>query len=372
MAVKQMVTSASLAIGLAGSAALAEPVDSPVRSDLEAVSSDEQPEERDPVRASFLVGAGFGPDDGLVLGSAVVSRDLFGRGHALGMSAEISRRRRLFLLHAEPNIGRALQLSIDLHNREESWPGFMRAAAGVSLTLSRPIAPHTRAFVAYRLEDVSIERPDLGVALAPAGAEMRLSAGLVSALRVGVEYSSVDAGPFPRRGSGAGAWIEAADARIGSETDLLRARAWLGHHRPLGPLLLHLTGSADVVTSRDPLGVPLSERLQLDGSSELRGYAPGALGPIDAAGASLGGHLRMLGRAELEFPIAPRIGLSGTVFADAGMIADLEAGSSAAGTSVGFGLLWRSPLAALRLDLAFPLRDGKAQPALLLGMGTAF
>jgi outer membrane protein insertion porin family len=374
MAVKQMVTSASLAIGLAGSTALADPGDSQDRSDLEAVTIGAEPVNE---RSSFLIGAGYGSDDGLVLRSAVASRDLFGWGQTLALSAELSRRRKLFLIHfEEPELTDDLGLSIDLQRREESWPGFDRIGAGGALTLSRRLGRNTRAFLAYRIEDVSVERdaPETGSIareVAP-GVGERASPGLVSALRLGVEHSTVDTQLFPRRGTSAGAWIEVAERRLGSDTDLVRGRAWLGHHRPFGPLTLHLVGSAEAVTSRDPLGVPLSERLQLDGSSELRGYAPGALGPVDALGTSLGGNVKLTGRVELEFPIAPRFGLSGAVFADAGALLDVEGRHGAAGSSVGFGLLWRSPIAPIRLDLAFPLDGDGLHPGLLFGLGVAF
>lgn len=374
MAVKHMMSCASLAIGLAGSTALADPGDSQDRSDLEAIAIGAEPVEE---RSSFLVGAGYGPDDGLILRSAVASRDLFGWGQTLALSAELSRRRKLLLIHfEEPELTDDLGLSLDLHWREDSWPGFDRLGAGGSLALSRRLGRNTRAFLAYRLEDVSVERDgsENGAILreVASGVGERASAGLVSAVRLGVEHSTIDTPLFPRRGTSAGAWIEAADRRLGSDTDLVRGRAWLGHHRPLGPLTLHILGSAEAVTSRDPLGVPLSERLQLDGASDLRGYAPGGLGPIDALGASLGGNVKLTGRVELEFPIAPRFGLSGAVFADAGALLDVEGRHGAAGSSVGIGLLWRSPIAPIRLDLAFPLDGDGLQPGLLFGLGVAF
>jgi outer membrane protein assembly factor BamA len=165
--------------------------------------------------------------------------------------------------------------------------------------------------------------------------------------------------------------VERADRQLGSEIDLTRGAAFAAQHVPLGPLTLHLGGEVMAVTSRDPRGVPLSERLQLDGSSELRGFAPGSLGPSEA-GIALGGNLKATARGELEFPVVPKIGLSGSLFFDAGTLMDLEGRSgSAFGTSVGVGLTWRSPIGPVQIGVAYPL-DGEGGPRILFGIGMTF
>ncbi|HTE53909.1 MAG TPA: outer membrane protein assembly factor [Kofleriaceae bacterium] len=290
----------------------------------------------------------------------------------------LSQRQQLFLLHfADPHLGGGdLGLSIDLFAREQEWPGFRREGEGGALTLWRPIGRHTSAFLSYRVEAVSIA-PDDSVAVALARAvtpEASLSTAdlFLSSLRAGVEHSTVDGSFLPRRGSSAGAWIEAADHRLGSDADLVRGRVWGAHHRPLGPFTLHLAARAEGVSSRDPLGVPLSERLQLDGSSDVRGLAPGALGRVDpATGMALGGDLLMTGRAEIEVPIWPGAGLSGLVFADAGAVLDTQEGSGGLGASTGVGLLWRSPIGPLRFDWAVPLDGDRSAPRFLFSLGGA-
>jgi translocation and assembly module TamA len=115
------------------------------------------------------------------------------------------------------------------------------------------------------------------------------------------------------------------------------------------------------VASGTAAGVPASERLYLDGSSDVRGYAPGAIAP-------LGGFSKAVGSAELEAPVIPTWGVSAVGFVDGAAIFDGTQGH--VGTSAGVGLLWRSPLGPLRVDYAVPLDGG--EPRWVLGLGGAF
>ena len=99
------------------------------------------------------------------------------------------------------------------------------------------------------------------------------------------------------------------------------------------------------------------------GGETIRGFASSGYGPRDvASGEALGGKTYMNATAELQFPIRglDRLGISGSVFADAGTMF----GSDAAGafhddpsirSSVGAGLIWNSPFGLLRIDYGYAL-----------------
>jgi outer membrane protein insertion porin family len=132
--------------------------------------------------------------------------------------------------------------------------------------------------------------------------------------------------------------------------------------------------------------VPLSERYQAGGLYDVRGFERGSLGPripLDAGdpmeplGAlRIGGNLRVLAGAELEFPLVRRLDLGGVLFLDAGNAYNLERrycpsiGTTAGGdvctdsaadvldgvrTSAGFGVRWMSPVGPLRFEWGIPL-----------------
>ena len=87
------------------------------------------------------------------------------------------------------------------------------------------------------------------------------------------------------------------------------------------------------------------------------------------AGFDLGGTTKATGRAELEFPIIARWGVSGALFYDAGLLGNERATDVV--QSLGGSLLFDTPIGPLRLDLAFPLGEERG-PNLLLSLGSSF
>ena len=310
-----------------------------------------------PPTGRFEIGAGFATDTGFLATARIAQDDLFRTGIQLSLDALISARDQRFGLHVgHPHVlGSDLALSADLYNDLHHYSWYDRERVGGSVTASRPLTEHLRGFVGYRLEQVQVEADPLlasGRAIDPQPGLLR--GGLLSAVRAGMVYSTLDNEAAPMRGTRLGAWLEVADRRLGSDVELARAHAWGSHHRPLGPFTLHVGGSATAVTTSDPLGVPLSERLQLDGWSELRGYRPEALGPVDMYGRPIGGTVKLTGRGELELPVIPSAGISIAGFVDGAAVYD-PSGQGGYGTSVGLGIRWRSPIGLLRFDWAVPL-----------------
>ena len=316
-----------------------------------------------PPTGRFAIGAGYRTDDGFVASAEVAQDDLFGTGNALSLSTTISERRQRFLTRfVDPDLlGSQLRLSADLYNDVRQLPGFWRQATGGAVELSAPLEKHLRAFVGYRLELVTTSEDNPFTLSSSERRVARENEVLIGSVRGGLVYDSRDALYAPRHGTHYGVAVEVADPSLGSDIRLRKLDVWADHHRPLGPLTLHVGGRLSSISSSDALGIPPSERLYLDGSSELRGFKPGALSP-------LGGEHKATGRAELEVPLIPKYGLSLVGFVDAAAITD--GAVTETGTSVGAGLLWRSPLGPLRLDYAVPLDGGK--PSWVLGVGGAF
>lgn len=392
MFAKQIAWSASL-LALCGAAAIARAEDDvSVQSEGEVHPPGETaptPVETEPAQpppppppkrptGTFQIGAGFSSDESFIAAASISQDDLFHTGNHLSMHARLSMRRQLFLTRfADPDVlGSRLALTADIYNDKHQLPGFTREAAGGSLTLSYPIGEHTRAFVGYRLEDVkATSNGPVARTLEPLPP---LTGGILSALRTGVVYDTLDRPDAPMRGTQLGASIEVADRRLGSDLTFIKTDAWAQHHQPIGPLTLHLSGSLTTIGDRigpsfstigGSGGAPRSELLFLDNSNEIRGYRPDSFGPVDALGRPVGGNAKVLGSVELEVPLVRRIGLSAIGFADAGGLLD-RSGQGQLGLSLGFGLLWRSPIGPLKFSWALPV-DGPG-PAFVFGIGSGF
>jgi outer membrane protein insertion porin family len=374
MIAKQTAASAAVAVVLAGSSviAIADPDEaaSPVADPAAAEPPDSPPPAEpgaDPPKRKptgrFEVGVGSNPDEPFIATATVAQDDLFRTGMQLALSARLSAREQLALVRfVEPTLlGSDVSLSADVYSHRRQLPGFTRHGAGGVVTLSRPLGEHLRGFIGYRFEEVSVEPGD-NLALARAVDGAPLGGGTISALRAGLDYDAVDSQLWPRHGTRAGVMVEHADRRLGSDFELDRAKGWLQHHRGFGPFTLHLGFAGEAVHTRDPRGLPHSERLFLDGSSDIRGYRPGAFAPF-------GGDLKLTGRGELELPLIESIGLSAAGFVDVGGIWD-RAGHGAMGHSFGVGLVWHSPIGTLRFDWAFP-GDGE-EPRFLFAIGSGF
>jgi outer membrane protein assembly factor BamA len=153
------------------------------------------------------------------------------------------------------------------------------------------------------------------------------SAGLVSALTAGFTYRD--------KRTAFGAWADHADPRLGSDLAFSKVGGWAATSQPVGPFTLHLAGSYTRV-----FAPPLSERLFLDGATDVRGFAPGAFGPVGGASEKLVMH------GSLELPVFHGISVEG--FVDGGQL------DRTVGSSLGYGVIWHSPIGPLHVDLAYP------------------
>jgi outer membrane protein insertion porin family len=296
-------------------------------------------------RGTFQIGAGYHTDEGFIASASIETPDLLGTGLGVGEYATLSARRQLFDAKLDvPGLAR-----FDLYNDMQQLPGFTRKAVGLSMRHTMQVSPHVTAWVGYRLEQVSIDRDSIERSIhGPPDA-----AGLVSAVTTGFAYHGEH--------TQLGAYVDYADPRLGSEHEIGTIGGWIATHQPAGPFVLHLSGAGTVIAATG--GVPMSERLFLDGSYDVRGYGYGAFGPVG------GGTQKLVGHASLELPVGHGVSVEG--FIDYARISNMEIESPigtahASGMSRGFGLIWKSPLGPIHADVAYPL-DGP--PSFFIAVG---
>jgi outer membrane protein insertion porin family len=351
--------------------------------DAEEPSAPQVQPESTPATGQFEIGVGFSPDEDFILHAAVVQEDLFRTGQRLALDAEVSSVAQRFSLQHDVRdlAGSGFDVRSELLSTRQRFPGFTREGVGGSVTVSRQLDRATRAYLGYRLEDVTMHLDEPTV-LAAGSSPHRADLGgaLQATLRAGLTYDTLGAGYGPRSGTRLDAYAEVADPRLGSERRFTRLGVSADHARPLGALTLRLHGDGGYILGPD--GVPLSERWQHAGHADVRGYARGSVGMglIGDHYLATGSDLTLNGRVELEAPLWRRAGLSVAVFGDAGLRynADRAFGDTGAEflPSVGVSVIWRSPIGPLRFDWAVPLdresrRDGFS-PAFLFSFGQSF
>jgi outer membrane protein insertion porin family len=352
---------------------------------------------------TFQIGAGFSSVENFIAQAQISQNNLFGRGQTLALQAQLSSLRQLFLLRfIEPwFLDTEWTFSFELYNQSRGFGTFYRNSSGGTLTWGYPLSYNARAFLTYKLEDVSITTgsggiANLGATSAPIAATSVANlfrGGATSSLRAALQWDSRNNRLFPTEGWYEQLFAEYASQYTGSENRFVRYGGFIRHYRELwGPFVLHSNLEVGVTTSTDPLGVPISERYLVGGIYDIRGYAPRSLGPqllTQAPGdvgqslgiLPLGGNMQVIFNSEIEFPLFKKVGISGVVFYDMGnaynledrycsglqrkssavsikfdpCFRPLESLTSGLRKSIGFGFRWFSPIGPLRFEWGIPL-----------------
>jgi outer membrane protein insertion porin family len=360
---------------------------------------------------TFQIGAGFSSVENFIAQAQISQNNLFGRGQTLALQAQISSLRQLFLLRfVEPYfLDTNWTFAFDLYNQSRGFGSFYRNASGGTLTWGYGLSYEARAFLTYKLEDVSITTgsgglTNLGATSAPieaASVANLFRGGVTSSIRASLSWDSRNNRLFPSGGWYHTIFAEYASKYTGSENVFWRWGGFARHYRQLwGPFVYHGNFEIGFTTSTDSLGVPISERYLVGGIYDIRGYAPRSLGPklltqtpgdpgSGLGELPLGGNMQVIINNEVEFPLFKKVGISGVLFFDMGNAFNLETrycsglkstnsqtsvkfdpcfkdrlpDSLVSGLrkSVGFGFRWFSPIGPLRFEWGIPLdaQDGE-------------
>ena len=142
---------------------------------------------------------------------------------------------------------------------------------------------------------------------------------------------------------------------------------------------LMLNGEIGAANGMSGKPLPFYKNLYAGGVTSVRGYDSYSLGPRDSQGAFLGGNKRLVGNAEVLFPV-PGTGVDRSmrmgVFLDAGQVfgADEKIRMSDLRYSTGLSFSWNSPMGPLHLSYGFPLngKPGDHVQHLQFQMGQVF
>ncbi len=189
---------------------------------------------------------------------------------------------------------------------------------------------------------------------------------------------------FPTRGL-----FQRVAAEVGTPLGSLEYYKLSFQHQQYFPLgkrfTLMLNGEVGVGGGLSDKPLPFFKNFYAGGTSSVRGFENGTLGPKDSAGDALGGDKRVVGNAELFFPL-PGLkddqSLRMSAFVDAGATfgpndANNQYENFAFGDlrySAGVAVLWVSPLGPLKFSLAQPLssKEGDEEEMFQFTLGNVF
>jgi len=251
-------------------------------------------------------------------------------------------------------------------------PSYSIDRVGAHLTLQQRFGLFTDGYINYTLEknDLRVSATTRAVALDSSGIELYQKSSFTFG------FAHDDSKPIfnPETGKFIGATLSLTGIGFRSDFHYIKL---LVEGRKYWPVLdrFVMAVRAKVGSMRpifnDPF-TPIEDRFFIGGSSSLRGWEYASVGPKDWSGKPIGGNSLLEGSTEWRYPIFDPF--SGTFFLDCGNVWSRVHGHRLADLRVdgGWGLRFRTPIGPIRLDLAWPLGEGRNPMQIHLSVGQAF
>ncbi len=365
---------------------------------------------------TFNIGAGYSAIDKVILTTSIQQGNLFGSGQNVGLEVNTSSLSRTAVLSGtdpyftDNGVSRTVDLFYRTTDPSNTDLGdFSLKTAGAGLSFGVPFTEYDTVFFGTRFEhtklDTYADSPSAyvdyvqqltnNVASCAADPTTCNTTGQTNSIlgTIGWQRDSRDSAINPTRGRYQRFSVEAT-MPVG-ELRYYKASYQQTYYYPINQTYtLSLNGEFDYGRGFDGRTLPVFKNFYAGGIGSVRGFDTSTIGPIDATGTPIGGAKRFNLNTELLFPIpgtgkdkafrAFIFGDMGGVFAENVKITATEryantttfvstqdpttgiittspvTAQTVVGSgikySVGFGLNWLSPLGALRVSYAVPLR----------------
>ena len=304
---------------------------------------------------TFGLGAGYSTQDRLVGMVEVSQNNLFGRGQQVKISGIIgSISHRVRASFTEPYLfDRPLALGIDAFNWERQYSEYTRISKGGVFRLSHPLKwKYTRLFWMYRFENVNLNN------LVPNAPQQLVQASQIhntSATSFVIRRDSRDSLFAATKGSDNSLSVEMAG--LGGDTAFVRYIAESGWYFPFKWNIVGVSHARAGGMNKLSWGaMPAYELFYLGGIDTIRGFKYAEISPRDpATNDRIGGPRFLQLNQEIRFPLYKKLGLTGTVFFDAGNVYGPNYVGPFLRTSAGVGFRWFSPMGPLRVEWGYNL-----------------
>lgn len=339
---------------------------------------------------NIMLGAGFSSSEGLVLSGSVSQANVFGTGNRLTAQINSGSVNTVYSLsYTNPYYTiDGISLGYDLYRRDvdaaelDDVSAYETSTIGAGMRFGLPV--NERDFISFGL---TYEQTSLTIDEATASVQYKdfineFGDGINSAdtdtVRLDTSWArdTRNSFLFPTKGL-----MQRVSAEIGTPLGNLQYYKVSLQHQQFFPLsksfTLMLNGEAGVGDGLSGKSLPFFKNFYAGGTSSVRGFANGTLGPKDAFGDALGGNTRVVGNAEIFFPL-PGIkddqSLRMSAFVDVGAAFDAEPVFDELRYSAGLAVLWVSPMGPLKFSLAKPLveKDGDETEVFQFTLGNVF
>ncbi|MBS0318986.1 MAG: outer membrane protein assembly factor BamA [Proteobacteria bacterium] len=315
---------------------------------------------------NLLAGVGYSSSDGVVFNASISQQNIFGSGNALALAFNTSKvNRTISGTYTEPywtvdGVSRTIELyQKNIDPTSLSVSNYESSTLGAAMTFGVPISETDTISVGGRIEHTKItlfaESPPVYIAYVNEFGSVTNS----YILNAGWARDTRDDPVFPTTGR-----LQSLIGEIGLPLSNMAyykveyVNQWFW---PIWqPAVLMLRGNIGYGNgyAGDPL--PFFKAFYAGGVGSVRGYEQSSLGPRDIYGNSLGGKRKIVGNAELFYPLTKDLrSVRVSAFADMGQIyADgYQPDFESFRFSAGVGLAWNSPIGPLKFSYAIPLNS---------------
>ncbi|NWG87589.1 MAG: outer membrane protein assembly factor BamA [Hydrogenophilaceae bacterium] len=346
---------------------------------------------------SILLGAGFSSGEGLILSGSVSQNNLFGTGNRLSLQMNSGSVNTVYALSfTNPYFTQdGVSLGYDIYRRDtdtsnlDAVSTYSTSTLGLGVRLGVPINELDSINLGVAAEQYTLELNSSspsnyiqfatdfgGTASGVTTNSLRLDAGWARDTRDSLTY--------PTKG-----YFQRAYGELGTpvgDLEYYKLSYQYQQYFPLGrTFTLLLNGEVGYGGGYGGKPMPFFRNFFAGGNTSVRGFDSGTLGPKDTLGNAIGGDKRLVGNAELLFPL-PGSGkdrsLRMSVFMDVGAAFGpydaqgrySEISFSDLRYSAGLGVTWFSPFGPLKFSLAKPINakeDDKTQ-VFQFQMGSVF
>jgi len=316
---------------------------------------------------SLLAGVGFSQNDGVVLNASIAQDNFLGTGKKVDLAMKTSSANQHYQVsytnpyHTVDGIARGFSLIYKTTDFDElSSADFATDDAIAGVNFGIPLSEFNRFSFGGSIHNIDFRAGATASTEVKDFVKAEGSHYLNFELNLGWRHDSRDSAIFPKRGS-----IQklSAEATLpGSGLQYYKVSYQHRHYWPVfKDLVFSLNGEVGYGSAYSGTSdLPFFENYYAGGPSSIRGYSPFSIGPRDDTGDPLGGNAKLVGNAELIFP--PPFASDSVrliTFVDAGTVVDTDAtgfDSSELRYSIGVGASWLSPVGALTVSYAKPMK----------------
>ena len=335
---------------------------------------------------NILLGAGFSSAEKFTVSGSVQQQNLFGSGKHVGVQVSTSESNKIYSLsHTDPYFTvDGISQGFDVYYRKTDTStlavgAFGSKSAGIGGRWGFPIAEDDYLNLGLSYDHTTLQL-DVNSPVRYQDYVTRFGAtGDTLLATVGWQKDGRDSLLVTTKGVYRRAVLELS--LPGSTATYARATYQHQHFFPLTrKMTLALNGEVGLAKSYGNKDLPFFKNFYAGGIGSVRGFDSSSLGPRDVAtNEALGGDTRLIGNAELLFPV-PGMGqdksMRLSVFADAGNVwgYDTKFSTGSLRYSAGVALAWNSPMGPLKFSFANPFNkkpEDKVQ-RLQFQMGSVF